>query len=276
MAAGRAAESAEGACDYMKIKTLEQDKDSIRLLVEGFNIEALNSLRRAMIAEVPVMAIDEVKFKKNSSALYDEMIALRLGLVPLKTDLKTYDLMTECKCKGKGCARCQTTFALKVKGPATVYASDLKPKDPHIKPVYQNMIITKLLDGQELELEAVARLGKGNEHAKFAPCMAVFQRYPEIEIKKNCNLCKKCINACPKGIFKEGSAKAIVDKDKILECTLCKACEDACDRKALKVSGKEDSALFYIESWGQLGTDEIVKTAVDILVGKLKELDKAL
>ena len=56
-----------------------------------------------MIDEVPTMAIEDVEFRKNNSILYDEMLAHRLGLVVLKTDLKSYDLLEECTCKGKGC-----------------------------------------------------------------------------------------------------------------------------------------------------------------------------
>ncbi len=46
-------------------------------------IELANALRRS-VDEIPVLAINEVDIYKNDSALYDEIIAHRLGLIVLK------------------------------------------------------------------------------------------------------------------------------------------------------------------------------------------------
>ena len=133
--------------------------NKVMFLLKGANAAYANSLRRAVLESVPAMAIENVEFRKNSSVLYDEMIALRLGLVPLTTDIKGYNLPSKCKCNGEGCASCQVKLTLKVEGPATVYSSDLKSKDPKIKPVFPGMPIVKLLKGQALEVEATAMLG---------------------------------------------------------------------------------------------------------------------
>lgn len=42
-----------------------------------------NSLRRAMIADIPTCAIDMVEIQSNTTPLPDEMLAHRLGMVPL-------------------------------------------------------------------------------------------------------------------------------------------------------------------------------------------------
>ena len=99
----------------MEIELLNQNKEKLSLLIKEVNPTLINTFRRLIIDEVPVMAIREVEFVNNSSALYDEMLSHRLGLIPLKTDLKSYNLQEECKCDGKGCARCQTTLTLDVK-----------------------------------------------------------------------------------------------------------------------------------------------------------------
>ena len=128
----------------MNIKSLEKGDNKISFLINGINPYIANALRRTIMEEVPVLAIEEIEFRDNSSVLYDEMVALRLGLIPFKTDLKTYELPEECSCKGKGCAKCQLKMMLKVRSAGNVYASEIKTKDPKIKPVYPKMPIVKL------------------------------------------------------------------------------------------------------------------------------------
>src|SRR3989338_9111589 len=155
--------------------------------VSGITVYLANALRRTVINEVPSMAIEDVEFRKNNSLLYDEMIAHRLGLIPLKTDLKSYNLPEECTCKGEGCAKCQAVATLKVKGPKMVLASELKFKDPAIKPAFPDMPIVLLLKNQELELEATAVLGKGKVHSKWIPAHVHYKYKPVIEIGKVTN-----------------------------------------------------------------------------------------
>jgi len=163
-----------------KLVEYQEKKNRLILSVKGVDTAYANTLRRIMGFEVPVMAIEDVEFRKNSSILYDEVIAHRLGLVPLSTDLKSYNMMNECKCKGAGCASCTVKLVLKVQGPCTVYASDIKTKDPEIKPIYGKMPIVKLLEGQELEFEATAILGQGKEHSKWCPGL-VFYKMPNVD-----------------------------------------------------------------------------------------------
>src|SRR3989344_6056613 len=96
----------------MEITLLNKDKNKLNFVVNGMNSAFANSMRRLALVEVPVMAISDVNFLKNNSALYDEIIAHRLCLIPLTTDLDSYNLKEECKCKGKGCASCQVTLSL--------------------------------------------------------------------------------------------------------------------------------------------------------------------
>lgn len=164
----------------MEFKQLDFDekKNKLTFSLSGVDTAYANTLRRIMGFEVPVMAIEDIEFRKNDSILYDELLAHRIGLIPLTTDLKSYNIMNECKCKGAGCASCTVKLTLKAKGPCTVYASDIKTKDPAIKPVYGDAPIVKLLENQELELEATAILGLGKEHSKWCPGL-VFYRMPD-------------------------------------------------------------------------------------------------
>ena len=134
----------------IEIRLLEQDKDNNKtsFILMDSTPSFANILRRIIIEEVPTMAIEDVEFSKNNSILYDEMIAHRLGLLALTTDLKSYNIPAECKCEGKGCARCQLKLTLKSKGPSMVYASEIHTRDAEVKPVYGKTPIVKLLKNQ--------------------------------------------------------------------------------------------------------------------------------
>ncbi len=151
----------------MKINVLKNTKERIEFETEGITAALAGELRRIMISEISTMAIEWVDFHKNDSVLWDEIVASRLGLIPLVFDSKLYNMKSVCKCSGKGCTHCQVMLALKKKGPCIVYSEDLKSSDKNVKPVYDKIPIVELSEGQELEFEASAELGLGKEHAKW-------------------------------------------------------------------------------------------------------------
>jgi DNA-directed RNA polymerase subunit D len=255
----------------MKIEPLGKEKDGkLSFVLKDSTVSFANALRRIAAEEVPVMAIEDVVFSKNTSGLYDEILALRLGLVPLTTDLKSYNLPGECTCKGEGCPKCQVKLTLSKKEPGYVYASDLKTKDPEIKPVHPNMIIAKLLKGQVLELEATAVLGKGKEHAKWNPALVYYRNVPRIELKKKGTAVEECVKACPEKIFKAEKGALAVDNDREINCTLCRACTDAAPG-VVEISSKPGEFVFTVESWGALSAKEIMKEASKVFEAKLDE-----
>lgn len=253
----------------MAIKLLEKKENKIKFVLDKATPELANALRRAASFEVPVLAIEDVYFLKNSSALYDEIIAHRLGLIPLK-GAKGYVLPAKCTCKGKGCAKCSVKAKLKVKGPATVTAADLKFKDPSVKPVYPDMPIVKLLENQELELDAVAVLGIGREHVKWSPGLAFYQGYPSISINqkdlKNPNI---AVEACPRNVFEVSGTKLVVKN--LENCNLCMACTQK-TKGAVKVTSEDGKFIFTLESWGQRSPKDILTEACKILKKQLGEL----
>jgi DNA-directed RNA polymerase subunit D len=266
----------EGGEYKMEISVLEKDKEKGKLsfLVKGINIVLANTLRRMVVEEVPTMAIEEVEFRENSSALYDEIIAHRLGLIPLSTDLKSYTLPEECKCKGKGCARCQLKMTLSVGKQGIVYAGDIKSKDPKVKPVYPKMPIVKLLKGQKLEFEATAALGKGKDHAKWTPGLVYYKACPIIEISSKAVNCEKAAKVCPVNVFDFKDNKLKINGKNLLKCHLCQACSDICE--GIKVAGSKTDFIVNIESWGQLDPKEMIKEAVDRFTQKCKDFTKEL
>jgi len=258
----------------MKIELVKKEGLTNTYLISETKPEVINAIRRAIISEVPVLAIEDVFISKNSSALYDEILAHRLGLIPLTTP-DTYVLPEVCKCKGKGCARCTVKFTLKAKGPGMVYARELKSTDPAVKPVYEDMPIVYLDEGQEVELEASAVLGRGKDHAKWSGALAYYKYYPKIKIDQSkIKEPKKCVESCPRGILKLNGNKVEVDKNKLLECDLCGACSEVCE--GISVEGDESKFVFTVESWGQKDPSKMFQEAINILKENLETIKKEL
>ncbi len=254
----------------MDLKLLNKQGNKFIFLIKDTDPAFVNTLRRIMVSEVPTMAIRRVTFLKNSSALFDEIIAHRLGMLPLLTDLSSYELPEKCSCKGAGCAKCQSVITLKAEGPLTVYASDLKSQDPKVKPVYAKMPVIKLLKGQELEFEAVATLGTGKEHAKFTPCLAFYRGYPEFTIEKKTGV-KPAMQECD-GLLKEkGEKLEVADFSKWNE-----GYEEVCEKNGIKIENSEKDFIFTIESWGKLSAEEILSKSLDVIDEKLDEFSEQL
>lgn len=257
-----------GGASKMEVRLLEKSKDEnkVSFILKSASPALANLLRRYIMEEVPVMAIEDVEFRKNSSILYDEIITHRLGLIPLKTDLKSYYLPEKCKCEGKGCARCTLKLTLSAKGPCIVYASEIKSKDPKVKPVFPNMPIVKLLKGQELELEATAMLGKGKEHVKWSPGVVWYTYKPKITVNNNHSDFDKFKDKYPPQVFKEGK----IDKLLIEEKNLVDAC-DGVNNEIVTIEYDNTSFIFHVESWGQLEYKEMILEALEIFQEELDE-----
>jgi DNA-directed RNA polymerase subunit D len=257
----------------MKIEVINERELGITFILKNAPIAFANSFRRAMKSLVPTLAVDHVVFYMNTSFLYDEIIAHRIGLIPIKTDLERFNLPEKCVCNGEGCPNCQISFRLNVEGPRVIYSGDLISEDTEIAPVYGNIPIVELYEGQQLMIEAIARLGTGKEHAKFQPVSACYYRViPEIVIK-DCTGCGDCVNACPRGVLdlSDGRVK-VVDS---LNCSMCKECMKVCDNDAIEVLDT-DSYLFVVEGTGSLPVKVVMKKALEILRDKAKEMNDVI
>ncbi len=259
----------------MEIEVIDYDKKANRLffVLKDSNVSIANALRRIAIDEVPVMAIEDVELRKNSSVLYDETVGHRLGLVPLKTDLESYNLPSECKCGGVGCARCQVKLTLEADEAGYVYSEGLKSKDPKIKPVFGKMPIVKLLKGQKLEIEATATLGLGKEHAKWSPGLVFYKHYPHLKIVREIKE-QSLVELFPK-IFESKSGKITINESEFLKSHLTDSIEEITEG-AVKVEEDESSFVFVVESWGQLDCKEIMESAISIYEKKLAEFQKEM
>jgi DNA-directed RNA polymerase subunit D len=264
----------------LKLDILEKSEHRLVLIVEGISVEMINALRRIMLTEVPVMAIDEVIILKNDSPLYDEIISHRLGLIPLKTDLEVYKLPKECDCSGFGCPLCQVSLTCEVTNTTNasldIYSGDLKSNDPKIVPVNDFIPIVKIDKNDKVIIEAYAILGLAKDHAKWqAVSNVAFRHYPEIKFNtsdlKNSKENNLIVNMCPEKLFElESNGSLKLHDDYWKYCTLCKSCEKNSDGK-IKVGSREDVYIFSIESDGVLDYDALIRKVFEVYNEKIDE-----
>ncbi len=253
----------------MQISFSRLDDTVARFVLRDATYAFANTLRRTMIGEVPTLAIEDVFIYDNNSALFDEILAHRLGLIPLRTDLDEYVLKEVCSCGGEGCSSCTAIYTLSVEGPKTVYSSDLIPQNPQAAPVVDSIPLVKLEKEQKVVLEARAILGKGTSHAKWQPTLVCgYKAYPIISVDKKCDGCGMCIDECPRGVLEVVKDSARVVEGKLEDCSLCHLCERICksegtwDEAAIHITPDETRFIFVVESDGSLPVKDIVERAL--------------
>ncbi|MEM0120964.1 MAG: DNA-directed RNA polymerase subunit D [Thermoprotei archaeon] len=256
-----------------------EDKPTL-LTVEFSNLKpsVLNGIRRTMLAEVPTLAIDEVLFTENSSPIYGEYIAHRLGMVPIKTpdDPETLSQIS-IDIQNGNYPNLRVEYQLRAEcppqlgQPITVSSDMLKPIGvDEARPVHDNIPLFKLGQNQVVELQATARYGLGKQHAKFSPVSPVSYVYKPVLVfdKSKDEPCDQHVNVCPTSCleYKDGG---LVFKDP-WSCILCRACEKACKSGATKITWDENVARLTIETTGSLPPKVILKAAILILLKKFK------
>lgn len=253
-----------------KIELLEKKSDLKQtFLLSDATPAFANALRKIAMDEVPTLAIEDVEISKNSSALYDEMLALRLGLIPFTTEIKDYTPIDKCSCNGEGCAKCSVNFTLEADTVGNVYASLIKTKDSKVKPVYKDMPIVKLIKGQKIEVQGNLVMGRGKIHTKWSPGLVWYIYEPKIKIiDSKVKNPQEIAKICPE-VFEVSGGK--------LKVKNIYAYKDVCSSfEGIEVEENPNNFIFYVESWGQLSPKEIITSALDILAEKSEELVESL
>ena len=232
------------------MKIIKKKTDKLIFLTEMDNSLA-NAIRR-YVSQIPIVAVDEVEISKNDSALYDETLAHRIGLIPLKTKKQT----------GK--------MELKIKKEGIVYSGELKGE---AEVVYDKIPITLLDKGQELEIKATLKSGKGSEHAKFSPGLMFFRNVVEIKMDKK--LKEKIKKICPNANIKESGNQIIILDDQ--EEEISDVCSGIAEKSGEKPEIKENSELIIkLESFGQISLEAIFEKSIDELRKDLGDVSKKL
>ncbi|GBG31293.1 DNA-directed RNA polymerase II subunit rpb3 [Hondaea fermentalgiana] len=299
-----------------KIEVLELKEDYIKFVLSDTDASVANALRRVLIAETPTVAIDLVEIAENSSALHDEFIAHRLGLIPIRISsqegVSGMNYKQDCFCDST-CPRCSVKFTLDVshddpdEAVRIVTSADLKSdsafavqyssteEDDFVKETNPDLpsgiTIVKLGPGQRIKCDCIAVKGISKIHAKWCPVsVATFAYDPEIELNDalmdELDLAKKqeFVKSCPADVFNLDEQTEKVSVSKRSACMFCDECVKL--GETWKRSHEEDNVvsvsqvpnrfIFSVETTGALKPDEAVFSALKVLQDKLTLIGRHL
>ncbi len=269
----------------MKIDITEMTPNKAEFVISDTSPAFANALRRIISSDVPKMAIDNVEFHlgpimdekgtafESVSPMFDEVVAHRLSMIPVPTDLETFNFRSKCSCNGEGCPSCTIMYSLNKKGPCTVYSGDLEPIGDAKFRIKDDLIpIVKLADDQALLVYATAELGTGKQHAKWQAAVgAGYRFFAKIEIDHaKCDLGGSCVKVCPKGVLAKEEKKIVAKHPE--KCNLCRACVEVCDASVVKVTPMPGKILFRFETDGSLQAKEVLIKGLKILEEKFDGL----
>jgi DNA-directed RNA polymerase I and III subunit RPAC1 len=287
-----------------KIKIISMDENDMVFEMIGIDAALANVFRRIMISEVPTMCIETVYFHDNTSIIQDEILAHRLGLIPLKVDPRLYEyretdadynevntLMFHLKVECTRKSGSKDTDPLHEKYNYTrVYSKDLlwepvsEQSDTHAdnppRPVHDDILIAKLRPGQKIDAVCYCAKGVGSDHAKFSPVStASYRLLPEITFKEPVTGAdaKALVDLCPMNVFDIedlGKVKRAVVKNP-RNCSMCRECIRSEEwNKKVKLQRVKDHFIFSVESTGMYRPEEIFEESIKIFMTKLAQLKK--
>ena len=270
----------------MKVRIVEQKEDFAKIVLEETEPAFVNALRRVLIADVPKMAIEDVEFHlgpiraedgkeyESIAPLFDEMIAHRLGLVPIPTDLSLYTRREDCpSCHGEGCPSCTIIYSLNKRGPDLVTSADMEPiGDTKLRPKDKGIPIVQLAEGQAILIYATAQLGTGKEHAKWQATHGVgYSYYPVLKAgSKTLDALDPSVPFCSAHMLTTSLEEESVELPE--DCTRCGQFRDAYKADTVKIANDPTRFVLQFETDGSLAAKDVLLRALEILNQRFEDL----
>ncbi|MBQ2486115.1 MAG: DNA-directed RNA polymerase subunit D [Candidatus Methanomethylophilus sp.] len=275
----------------MQIEIVEMEDTRAKFILKNSSPAMANALRRTMLQDIPKMAIDKVDFHlgpimqddkeyESVTSLFDEIIAHRLGLVPVPTT-DQFTFQKDCSCGGVGCPGCSIMYSLNKVGPGTVLSGDLLPLgDSTLKVKDEFIPIVELTDSQAVLIYATAVMGTAKQHVKWQAAFGVGYSYmPAIEIDAakaaDSDVRDYAVKTYP-GLFKAEDGKLVVD-DIYRASRYGKAIQqDPVLQDVVSIDWDDSNFIFKFETDGSLTAQQVLDKAVEILEATASEFTAAV
>ncbi|BGP56399.1 hypothetical protein JCM8202_000321 [Rhodotorula sphaerocarpa] len=262
----------------VKITELKSSEGRLHFILDGVHLGFANSLRRAMISRIDTLAIDQVQITENSSVLPDEMLAHRLGLVPLNStamERQVINYNKECDCDAY-CEKCSVVLSLRARCTGE-QAMEVTTKDLQVEGMTQSdvgkpainpdpklrdgILLAKLARGQEINLRCIATKGRALEHAKWSPVSAVGFEYDPYNKLKHTDLWYE-VGTDPKDEWPVSENGRFEKKPE--------------DTDPFPFNEKPSRFYYDVEAVGQLKPEDIVLKGLDALILQMGQLRQGI
>lgn len=285
-----------------QLSGFKQDAEGrVRFKIQGAHPSYPNGLRRVLVAEIPLLAIDIYCPEENTTEMTDEMIGHRLGLVPFQSSGCDGQFLyrANCSCDPGPCDQCSIRYLFDVthegseleRGRATQQDLVRIPHEVITRTIPEAfgplqeigpVLLAKFVKGDRIKFEAFATKGVGSEHAKWQSCTnPCFNYVPQVTYNAQAGsvLSKqdlvKLADSCPMGLlsYSEDMEDLVVSPRAKKDCTLCGDCQRMARDElncpgALSVITEPGFFRFQFETNGTYPAKELLLLASDILIRK--------
>jgi len=281
----------------MKVNVLKMDDFYAQIEFKNVNYSFVNSVRRSLVSMVPCLALHEIDFHMGSlgsyvekesgdereyesiSAMFNEIVAHRLGMLPIPTDKKTIEAFGDSI--DDNSKQPDIMYSLHKQGPCTVYSGDLEPVsgDESLVIPETNVPIVKLAEGQAILVYAKAKFGNAQKHTKWQCAVAPrFYQAPTISVSSGKGS-KAIFDIVAKKNFKKKGSKHVIDNPVEAHETLRKLEQLWNDKEAkesMELSTKKDHFIFEFETNGAMKAELALEQALKALDGHCNEFASAI
>ena len=296
MEEGQKVEEEEGEFK-MKVNVLKMEDYYAQVEFKDVNYSFVNSIRRSLVSMVPCLALHEIDFHMGSlgsyvdeesgdereyesiSAMFNEIVAHRIGMLPVPTDEKTIEAFGDSI--DDDTKQPDIMYSLHKQGPCTVYSGDLEPVsgDTSLVIPETNVPLVKLAEGQAILVYAKAKIGNAQKHTKWQCAVAPrFYQAPTINVSSGKGS-KAIFDIIDKKNFKKKGKSHVIDNPVEAHEALRKLEQlwnDKEAKEAMEVITKKDHFIFEFETNGAMKAKLALEQALKALDGHCNEFASAM
>ncbi|KAI0739508.1 insert subdomain of RNA polymerase alpha subunit [Daedaleopsis nitida] len=287
--------------ENLKVSVKRLSQRSVEFDLVGVDASIANAFRRILLAEVPQIAIEDVFVFNNTSVIQDEVLAHRLGLIPLNVDPHVFDFRKDIPTE-----RNTIVFRLNVtcergktpsNGGSPYIHEFVKSGDLEWVPqgeqndifgasvpaaTNKDIVIAKLRPGQVIEVELHAIKGVGKDHAKWSPvATATYRTHPLILLNPSKpvppHLAQKFASCFSPGVVKVGADnKVSIDEKHLRKETMSREVLrhkefDGC----VELKRIRDWFIFSVESEGPYTPQSLFPESIKVMRAKIASIREA-